>query len=156
VALPAQKPGNWESSYPVFDSRAESLPEEVSQLLQQVPFALHEERAQHLKVKGPATIWAIPGERRVCLVTQEIKSVIGSTCLAPRWMRSHPLATTLITPPAVKSAAARRFIVGIAPRSAKAVMAYTGKSHTQIPVVRGVFAHQDMLREPPDRVRLDP
>jgi hypothetical protein len=148
---PTQVSAGWEDSYPVFESRAEGLPKPVGQLLRKAPYVLYQKRAQKLQVQAPAAIWAVPGKKHLCLVTQEIKAAIGSTCTAVARMRARPVATTFILPPALRPTGARRFIVGIAPRSAKEIMVLTDETRTRLPVVRGVFAHQDMLTEPPDR-----
>lgn len=152
AASSPQVPTNWEGGYLVFASRAEGLPKSVSQLLQKTPYVLHEERAQRLQVQAPATIWVVPGKKHLCLITQEIQAAVGTTCAPVARMRGRPLATTFITPPALRPTAARRFIIGIAPRGVKGVVAYTKGSRTRIPVGHGVFAHRDMNANPPDRL----
>jgi hypothetical protein len=142
-------------SFKIFRTDPEGLPPFIASILGKPIYGLNWSLAQRLPVNGQAAIWAVPGNRSICLVTsQKLEhKLAGVTCGTTRKTLRHGLFVALLSPTET-GAAHQRLIIGIAPDSAHTVLVHTGAITALAPVTHGVFVRRDRANNPPDEVTL--
>lgn len=137
---------------PLFRSKPEGLPNSVQQVAGKASYKLEGDQAQYLEVDAPAKVWAVPGNGVVCLLTQESSAAVGVICDSVVSVLRRGLSVTFLSSSATRSSGQERYIVGIAPSRATAVVARTRSESVSIPVIAGVFFRRDDGNDPPDQI----
>ena len=140
-----------QSAFAVFRSRPEGLPLSDREILGKPTHGLNWSLAQRLPLKPPVRLWAVPGNRYLCLVSRQRPGVVGTSCATFKEASQQGLSVAFLST-SRSDGRGSRVIAGIAPDGAPQVMAVTGSFRARIPVVGGYFERRDSLAVPPDEL----
>lgn len=148
VLSPAQR------QFEIFDGPPSGLPRIVKRTIGRPINGTDWSLAHELPAKGGLQVWAVPGRKALCLLSQERRGVVGAICADLTKALAHGLAITLISGTPTDPTRPRRTIVGIAPRGVDEIRAIGDRRETRIKVVAGAFFYKDHVSQPPDRFML--
>jgi hypothetical protein len=132
----------------LFRTQPEPLPIPVRKLLAHGTSKLDANFAQRLPVVG-INVWAVPGPREVCLLSQEALDGVGTTCAPITNVFREGLGVTFLS--ADRGSSSHRRILGIAPDGTTEVLAIGPHKRWRMRVKSNVFGLMDGREEPPTR-----
>jgi hypothetical protein len=110
--------------------------------------------AQQLPVNLRTQIWAVPGDRTICLIDWRREAGAGMACAPTKRVLRSGLAITSLKDASTGSVRPTRVVVGVAPDDAARVLVHTGGMSISVPVFDGVFTLRDSLGDAPDSFSL--
>ncbi len=100
-------------------------------------------------------MWIVPGNHFICLVEQQTRQTVGVGCFRTKETLTHGVVAITLGRSSKDSRGVKRVIAGVAPDTARAVIAHTRGAEVRIPVAEnGVFVLRDRATDPPDRLTL--
>jgi hypothetical protein len=142
-------------SFAVFRTPAEGLPKSITDVLPRSVHGVDWKQAQLLRESSASSssVWAVPGDRHICLFSQDKPPYVGATCDSiPRALKRGVAITLLQT--SDRREGPSRLIIGIVPESTQRVVVKTGRSSFSVDVSQGEFIWRDDIASPPDRIAL--
>jgi hypothetical protein len=93
----------------------------------------------------------VPGLGYVCLISQQVRGVVGTVCNSTSKAVKQGLSVCFLGKPNSAGRSPWRIIAGIAPDGRVAIARTHGKD-AWIKIVGGYFERRDRVNDPPDRV----
>ena len=144
----------WQRTHFVFfRTPPEPLPMPVRRVMPGPVYGINWRLAQSLEIPS-AEIWAVPGNRYVCLIERRERGFASSICAGRNTVLDNGLIAADMLRSTPSSPATGRLIVGIVPDGVKEAFIRTGERVASAPVRGGVFVRHDRDTRSPQRVRL--
>lgn len=137
----------------------EGLPRRTQRILRAPIVGMSWRLAQRIPVALPGAYWLVPGNRHLCVVSQQDEDVagVGTNCATTADALSHGVASITVSPPGTATrapTAGARLIVGVVPDGIRKAHVDTRDTSATLPVVDGVFVLRDGVAAPPDVITL--
>jgi hypothetical protein len=139
------------ASFGIFRTPPEALPLSVKRVIGNDRYGIRSRLAQRLPIKFPASVWAVPAQRMLCLLSRRQSGAISLTCDQVEDVAADGLSVTFLNPP-TQAPVWRRTIVGIAPDGMNHTTAVSTADRSRIEVSRNVFIWRDNVPEAPLRL----
>jgi hypothetical protein len=140
--------------FSLFRGNPEGLPANVEKVLGHHIYGSKWSLAQRIPAVRMAKMWAVPGQRHVCIFSEQTPKIVGATCDSTDGVIRHGLFSAFLSETDPHGSPIQRVIVGIAPDGVRAVVAHNSRSAVRLRVVRDVFRHSDQATRPPNRLTL--
>jgi hypothetical protein len=142
------------AAFALLGTPPEGIPAATQRILHKPAFGINWRLAQRIPVKSDGTYWLVPGNRYLCVISQDVMggAGVGTTCAPTSQAIAHGIADISITLPGAAHRA--RLIVGVAPNGVREVLVHTRGATATAPTHDGVFVLRDATLAPPDTISL--
>jgi hypothetical protein len=140
-------------SFSLLRTPPEGLPAGVTEVLRSPAYGLNWRLAQRMPSAEGISFWIVPGNDVLCIVSQEERQSVSTTCARTRDAIAQGLAAVLLRERSGSQPQPdHRLIVGIAPDGARRIRVSTRGEAATVPVIDGAFTLRDRVMDPPDRM----
>lgn len=140
-------------NFSLLNTASEGLPQSIAKVLRRPTYGINFALAQRIPVRTATTFWAVPGNRFICIVSQENDRSVSQVCAPTHVAIKRGLASVIIDRPN-NGGVANRLIVGLATDDSTSVRIPTEGLTRIARVIKNVFMVRDTNYRPPDKLIL--